>query len=91
MKGKVELPEGLKPPKALVKKPKLRKFGPVDPGLREGRGFSLGEIKEAGLTPEKARRLGIYIDKRRKSVYEWNVKALREFIEKLKTLGVKLS
>ena len=87
---RIQLPPGVEPPKAIVKKPHLVKQGPVDPGVREGRGFSLGELKEAGLTPEKARKLGLYVDKRRKTVHEWNVKALREFIEKLRQAGVKV-
>ena len=48
--------------------------------LRAGKGFSLSELKLAGLTPEKARKLGIPVDKRRKSVHEENVKRLREFL-----------
>jgi large subunit ribosomal protein L13e len=73
-----------------VKKPRLRKLGPIDPGLREGRGFSLGELREAGLTPEKARRLGLYVDKRRRTVHPWNVEALRKFIEELEKRGIKV-
>jgi large subunit ribosomal protein L13e len=87
---KVQLPEGVEPPKALVKKPKLRKLGPIEPGLREGRGFSLGELKEAGLTVDIAKRLGIYVDKRRKSVHPWNIKALKEFIEQLRSKGLRI-
>ena len=82
-----KLPE---PPVAIVKKPRLVKYGPIDPGTRRGRGFSLGELKEAGLTPEKAKKLGIYVDKRRKTVHEWNVKALKDYLEKLRALGVKV-
>ena len=85
--GKAGLPE---PPVAIVKKPRLVKHGPVDPGTRPGRGFSLGELREAGLTPEKARKLGIYVDKRRKTVHEWNVKALKDYVERLRALGVKV-
>jgi len=48
--------------------------------VREGRGFSLNELKEAGITVEAARRLGIPVDKRRRSCREENVKALREFL-----------
>jgi len=79
--------EELRPPVAVVKKPRLRKLGPVDPGTRKGRGFSLGELREAGLTPEKARKLGIYVDKRRKTVHPWNVEALRDYLKKLEKAG----
>jgi len=79
--------EELKPPVAIVKKPRLRKLGPVDPGTRKGRGFSLGELREAGLTPEKARKLGIYVDKRRKTVHPWNVEALKDYLKKLEKAG----
>ncbi|MCE4628543.1 MAG: 50S ribosomal protein L13e [Desulfurococcales archaeon] len=82
-----KLPE---PPVAIVKKPRLVKHGPIDPGTRRGRGFSLGELEKAGLTPEKAKKLGIYVDKRRKTVHEWNVKSLKDYLEKLRALGVKV-
>lgn len=48
--------------------------------LRPGKGFSLGELKLAGLTPERARKLGVPVDKRRGSVHEENVVKLREFL-----------
>ena len=51
---------------------------------RVGRGFSIGELKEAGLTLNDAKRLGIYIDKRRRSTHEENVKILKELIKKVK-------
>jgi large subunit ribosomal protein L13e len=47
---------------------------------RKGRGFSLEELKLAGISLNEAKKLKIYIDKRRKSVYEENV----EFLKKLK-------
>lgn len=50
---------------------------------REGRGFSLGELKEAGITKDLARKLGIYIDERRRSVHEENVQALKKFLSSL--------
>jgi large subunit ribosomal protein L13e len=76
-----------KPPVPIVKKPHLVKLGPIDTGVRKGRGFSLGEITKAGLTLSQARKLGIYVDKRRKTVHEWNVKVLKEYLDKLSALG----
>lgn len=55
----------------LVKSPSTKK-------LREGKGFSIDELKQAGVTLELAKKLGIRIDRRRKSVREENVKALKE-------------
>lgn len=75
---------------ALVKKPRLRKLGRVEVGLRRGRGFSIGELREAGLTPEKARKLGLYVDKRRKTVHSWNVEALKKFLEEARKKGIEI-
>mgnify|MGYP001772668868 CR=1 FL=1 len=52
---------------------------------RVGRGFSLGEIEEAGLSIREARKLGIYIDRRRNSVHEWNVQALLKLKETIQS------
>ena len=68
----------------LVKRPQLVKHGGVDQGLRRGRGFSLPELEEAGLTVEEARELGIRVDKRRRSKHPWNVEALRRLLEELR-------
>ncbi len=56
---------------------------------REGRGFSVGELIRAGLTLQQARKLGIRIDKRRRSTHEWNVEALKQFVESLKPKKVE--
>ncbi|MEM0380979.1 MAG: 50S ribosomal protein L13e [Desulfurococcaceae archaeon] len=71
--------------KPVVKKPILRKHGGIDQGLRNGRGFSIGELQAIGLNYETAKRLGLKIDKRRRSVHEWNIKILKEYLEKKKS------
>ncbi len=50
---------------------------------REGRGFSLKELEEAGLTIDKAKKLNIAIDKRRSSLRKENVEKLRELLKTL--------
>merc|ERR1711934_861399 len=58
-----------------------------NPKVRIGRGFSLAEIKAAGLGQKEARSLGVAVDHRRrnKSVegMEANVQRLREYRSKL--------
>ena len=72
-------------PKPLVKSVLNLK---LPPKIRVGRGFSLGELKEAGITLIEAKRLGIRVDKMRKSVHPWNVEALKKLKEeKLKVKG----
>jgi large subunit ribosomal protein L13e len=51
---------------------------------RAGKGFSIGEIKEAGLSIDEAKKLGIYIDKRRRSKHDFNVKALKNLISRVR-------
>lgn len=50
--------------------------------IREGRGFSLGEFKSAGLPLFQAKRLNISVDERRQSVHDFNVKELSEMASK---------
>jgi large subunit ribosomal protein L13e len=54
----------------VVRSPGLRK-------LREGKGFSVGELRAAGLTLKEAEELGLRVDRRRRSVHSWNVELLR--------------
>ena len=62
---------------AVVKPPRLIKYRGQELKLRKGRGFSVRELREVGLTPEEARKLGIPVDIRRRSLHEWNVKILK--------------
>jgi large subunit ribosomal protein L13e len=68
MKGKIE---------AVVYTPTIK------PSLRSGRGFSLKEIKEAGLTPHDAKRLKLIIDKRRNTAHPQNIQTLKQRYESL--------
>jgi len=76
--------EKVQAPVAIVKVPLLKKYGGVPPRLyRQGRGFSVGEIKAVGLSVDEARKLGIYVDERRRTVHEENIYALAEYLRKL--------
>jgi len=55
--------------------------------LREGRGFTLAEIKEAGINRKEARGVGIVVDHRRRNLSEEG-KALN--VERLKAYSAKL-
>lgn len=50
---------------------------------KEGRGFSRGELKEAGVDLKHALKLGIPIDLRRKTKHEENVKTLKQHLRSL--------
>ncbi len=71
------------PPEPIVKRPILRKHGGLDQGTRVGRGFSKGELEAVGLDFKTAMKLGLRIDKRRRSVHEWNIQALKEYLKKI--------
>ncbi|KAL6929881.1 60S ribosomal protein L13A [Hanseniaspora valbyensis] len=55
--------------------------------VRAGRGFTLAEVKAAGLTPSYARTVGIAVDFRRQNrnteTYEANVQRLKEYLSKI--------
>mgnify|MGYP000111883499 CR=1 FL=1 len=70
---------GLEIPKPMVQMP-LHKELPVK--IRVGRGFSIPELKAAGLDVKKARKLGLRVDERRDTCHEANVNALKEFLKK---------
>jgi len=48
---------------------------------RSGRGFSAEELEKAGLNLAEAKRLEIPVDKRRKTVYDQNVEAVKVYVE----------
>lgn len=47
---------------------------------RTGRGFSLQELKEANITPQVAKKLGLYVDRQRSTKKEENVTALKSWL-----------
>ena len=51
---------------------------------RNGRGFSLEELKKAGLNPAEARKLEIPVDKRRKTAHDQNVEVIKAYAVKKK-------
>ena len=53
-------------------------------GKRLGKGFSLEELKKAGLNKAEAKRLEIPVDNRRKTAHEQNVKTIKAYTEKEK-------
>ena len=52
---------------------------------RSGRGFSTQELQKAGIDLAEAKRLEIPVDKRRKTVYDHNVQAVKTCAEKKET------
>lgn len=51
--------------------------------IRKGRGFSLEELRNAKISLSDAKKLGIYVDKRRKTYYEENVECLKKLKSEL--------
>jgi len=51
--------------------------------LRKARGFSLGELKQAGFNQPQARSFKIRTDERRSTVHAQNVAALKAFLASL--------
>lgn len=50
-------------------------------GLRSARGFSLSEVRKAGLSIHQAKKLGVYVDPRRRTLHEFNVQTLKTLME----------
>lgn len=59
--------------------------------VREGRGFSLGELKEAKLTIFNARMYGLPVDVRRKSSHADNIEIIKEWATSAKENNLHFS
>jgi ribosomal protein L13E len=57
--------------------------------MRAARGFSTEELKKAKFDIRVAKRLGLKVDYRRKTVYENNIKLLKEKLAQEKTKKVE--
>ncbi|MFW9810287.1 MAG: ribosomal protein L13e [Candidatus Thorarchaeota archaeon] len=64
---------------------------PRDGRPKRGRGFSIEETKQIGLTVEDARRMGLLVDLRRKTTHPENVEALKQYMSDLEKLVAKLA
>jgi ribosomal protein L13E len=63
-------------------KPKVTKPGGK---TRSGKGFSQEELKKAGLNKTEVKKLGVPVDKRRKTAHDQNVKTLKTYAVNKKT------
>jgi len=64
---------------------------PRDGRPKRGRGFSSEETAQAGLTIEEARRMGLIVDIRRKTIHPENVDALKQYMKDLEELVAALA
>jgi hypothetical protein len=64
---------------------------PRDARPRRGRGFSNDEVSQAGLTIDEARRMGLIVDIKRKTVHPENVAALKQYIKDLENLVASMA
>ncbi len=64
---------------------------PRDGRPKRGRGFSSEETVQAGLTIEEARRMGLIIDIRRKTVHTENIDALKQYQKDLEKLVASMA
>ncbi len=64
---------------------------PKDAKPRRGRGFSIEETSQAGLTIDNARKMGLIIDLRRKTVYPENIEALKQYTKDLEEIIAALA
>ncbi|MFQ6053268.1 MAG: ribosomal protein L13e [Candidatus Bathyarchaeia archaeon] len=67
--------------------PTVRRRGKVS----TGRGFSLAELREAGLNVGEARHIGVPVDLKRSTSYPENIERLRAWVEEAKREGFRVS
>lgn len=82
-KAKRIAPRPLKKLRPVVRCPTAR----FNMRLREGRGFTIEELKSAGISPKVAQTIGIAVDKRRKNK---SVESLQQNVQRLKEYKSKL-
>jgi large subunit ribosomal protein L13e len=58
--------------------------------VKTGKGFSIDEVKEAGVNVGEARHLGVPVDQRRSTSYPENVEVLKEWIAKARKEGFRV-
>ncbi len=67
----------------IIADPTVR--APKDAKPRKGRGFSRDEITKAGLSVKAARDMDLIVDLRRKTSYEENIEALKQYMDDLQS------
>ncbi len=73
----------------IIAEPTVKR--PKDAKPRRGRGFSREETSQAGLTIDNARKMGLIVDLRRKTVYPENIKALKQYTKDLEEIIAALA
>jgi len=58
--------------------------------VKTGKGFSIDELREAGLNVGEARHIGVPVDQRRSTSYPENVEGLKEWVEKARKEGFRV-
>ena len=73
----------------IIAEPKVK--CPKTSRPRRGRGVSREETSQAGLTIDTARKMGLLVDLRRKSVYPENIEALKQYVKDLEEIIAALA
>ena len=58
--------------------------------VKTGKGFSIGELSDAGLNVGEARHLGVPVDQRRSTSYPENVESLKAWVEEANREGFRV-